>query len=192
MVNNSHTPGRQSEASAVGFLRFLWRPSPNQVDLASSAPPEQVLSQLQNALAASEEFAGRVRGNGVQIVRRRAFARVQGGFSPVFYGAVLAADKEEAASSRLTGHFQLHPVTRLFMLVWLGLGAVLALVFLVLGLLRATPESTAIDALPFAAPVLIPVLGAIVLLWQQHRGREDEEAVRRWLVHVMDRGGKGA
>ena len=58
----------------------------------------------------------------------------------------------------------------------------LALALLVAGALRATPESTAQDALPFMLPVLLPFLGLGLARWQRRRGRADEAALRDWLI----------
>ena len=122
-------------------------------------------------------FLAGVAGRGVKIERHPSLARQRGAFAPVFYG-LLQEDGEEC---RLVGHFQLHPVGRLYIATWIGLSTLLALSLLVAGALRATADSTAQDALPFMLPTLLPFLGLGLAHWQRWRGRADEAAIRDWL-----------
>ena len=122
------------------------------------------------------EVAGRVAGRGVKVERNPASARLRGIFAPVFYG--LLAD--ENGLCRLSGHFQIHPVGRLYIGAWILLSTLLALALLVAAAFRATPESSAGDALGLLLPVLLPFLGLVFASWQRRRGRADEEVMRAW------------
>lgn len=82
----------------------------------------------------------------------------------------------------MVGHFQWHPVGRIYAAAWMALSAVIPLAFLVAGALRGTPESTARDALPYLLPVLLPLLLIGLLNVQRRRDLPDEEAIRRWLA----------
>jgi choline-glycine betaine transporter len=72
----------------------------------------------------------------------------------------------------------------LFVATWILLSTLLALALLLAGALRATPESTAQDALPFLFPVLLPFIGLGLAHWLRRRGRPDEKAIRVWLDNL--------
>ena len=133
--------------------------------------------RLSESLNASKEVTGRVASRGVKIECHPSSARQRGAFATVFYGIV----QDEGEGSRLVGHFQLHPVGRLFVSTWILLSTLLALALLLAGALQATPDSTAQDALPFLFPVLLPFLGLGLAHWLRRRGRPDEAAIRGWL-----------
>ena len=156
---------------------LLWTPGRRQVSLPLDGSADAAAQRLGAALASSGEVAGRVVGRGVKIERHPSQARQRGAFAPVFYGMI----REDEEKCRLVGHFQLHPVGRLYIAAWVGLSALLALALLAAGVLRATPESTAQDALPFLLPVLLPFLGLGAAHWRRRKGRPDEAAMRRWL-----------
>ena len=145
--------------------------------LAFDEDSDNAARRLGKLLNASTEVTGRVGGRGVKIERHPSQTRQRGAFATVFYGIV----QEDGECSRLVGHFQLHPVGRLFVAAWILLSTLLALALLLAGALRATPESTAQDALPFLLPVLLPFLGLGLAHWQRRRGRPNEAAIRGWL-----------
>jgi len=80
------------------------------------------------------------------------------------------------------GHFQWHPVGRIYAVAWTALSALIPLAFLVVGALRGTPQSSARDALPYLIPVLLPLLLTGMLYIQRRRDLPDERAIRRWLA----------
>ncbi len=159
---------------------FLWTPSRRRVSLALEGDVDAAARQIGAALASSGEVAGRVAGRGVKIERHPSRAKQRGAFAPVFYG-LLQEDGEEC---RLVGHFQLHPVGRLYIAAWIVMSTLLALSLLVAGALRATADSTAQDALPFTLPALLPFLGLALARWQRRRGQADETAIRDWLISL--------
>ena len=156
---------------------FLWTPSRRRLIVQLRGDSREAGERLLATLAASGEVTGQVAGRGVKIERDPASARFRGVFAPVFYG--LLAD--ECDHCRLSGHFQLHPVGRLYIGAWILLSTLLALALLVAAGLRATPDSEAGDALPLLLPVLLPFLGLAFASWQRRRGRADEAAIRAWL-----------
>lgn len=160
---------------------LLWRPSQNQLEMQSPLAAEAALARIQAGL--SDEFRGRVEVTGVKVWRSRAYATSRGSFAPLFYGTVTPT----ATGSRLAGHFQMHPITRLYAGAWIGLSSLLALVFLVSAALRATPESSAADALPMLLIALLPPAGLLLVRFQQRKGRADEEAVRGWIEQQLAR-----
>ncbi len=160
---------------------LLWRPSQNQLEIQSPLAAEAALARIQASF--SDEFRGRVEGTGVKVWRSRTYATSQGSFAPLFYGVITPT----AAGSRLAGHFQMHPVTRLYTAAWIGLSTLLALVFLVAAVLRATPESTGADALPVLLVALLPLAGLLLVRAQQRKGRADEEAMRNWISESIGR-----
>ena len=159
------------------FFSILWTPSRRRVKLAFDLHSDTAAQRLSEALNASDEVSGRVVGGGVKIGRHPSRTRQRGAFATVFYGFV----QDEGDCSSLEGHFQLHPVGRLFVAAWIVLSTLLALALLFAGALRASQESTAQDALPFLFPVVLPFLGLGLAQWQRRRGRRDEAAIRGWL-----------
>ena len=145
--------------------------------LAFDEDYDNAARRLGELLHASIEVTGRVAGRGVKIERHPSQTSQRGAFATVFYGIV----QEDGEGSRLVGHFQIHPVGRLFVSAWILLSTLLALALLLAGALRAMPESTAQDALPFLFPVLLPFLGLGLAHWLRRRGRPDEAAIRGWL-----------
>lgn len=158
---------------------LLWMPSPNRVIVDSPLTADVALSRLQAGF--SDEFRGRVEGNGVKVWRSRGYAASRGTFAPLLYGVITPAE----SGSRFAGHFQMHPVTRLYTAAWIGLSAVLALVFLIAAAQRATPGATATDALPVLLVALLPLAGLLLVRMQQRRGRADEETIRKWAEKVL-------
>lgn len=187
MTDNLSASARlHSTRQAAGrgsFFSFLWTPGQRQITLWLAGEPDEAAQRIKTALASSEDVVGRVAGRGVKIEIHPRRSNQHGVFAPVFYG-LLQADGED---SRLVGHFQLHPVARLYVLVWIGCSVLLALAMLVAGGLRATPESTVQDALPFLLPALLPFLGLGLVRWQRRRGQADEAAIRAWLTALKDR-----
>ncbi|GEM_PF-1432844 len=174
---------RVSRSPLDRLAQGLWRPSDSRVVLHTELSPQRLLARLQSALSdEAPEITGRIQGTAIQLWRRASRSHSRGTFAPVFYGAV---EPTPDGGSRLVGHFQLHPVTRLYILVWTTASVLLALGFLGVGILRASPEQDALDALPFVWPALLPLAGLAVVRWQQRRGRADEEAVRTWLGTIM-------
>jgi hypothetical protein len=161
----------------ANLTRYLWISSRNAIALTFPDPPEKVVLRLSLALAACDEFMGKVVNHGFKIWRSRRYAQSRNTFAPILYGIVRA----DGEGSRVDGHFQINPVMRLFLIVWFVGTTVLAVLFLTGGMLRATPESTALEAIPYMIPALLPMFGWGLLLWQQRRGRADEEAIRRWV-----------
>ena len=164
----------------ISLPGLLWTPSRNRLEIDSLLSPATILAHLQAGFC--DEFRGRVEGNGAKIWRGRNFAASSGTFAPLFYGVVT----ETPTGSRLSGHFQMHPVTRLYAGAWIGLSTLLALVFVVAAALRATPESTATDALPILFIALLPLAGWLLVRFQQGKGRADEEAMRVWIGAVLE------
>ncbi|MBX2998588.1 MAG: hypothetical protein KF893_08775 [Caldilineaceae bacterium] len=163
------------------LARFLWSSSPTAVALTFSDPPEIVVQRLSCALQSNDEFLGKVVNYGFKLWRSRRYAQSRNTFAPILYGVVRA----DGEGSRIEGHFQLNPVMRLFLLVWFGGTAVMAAIFLIGGALRATPESSALDALPYLIPALLPLIGWLILRWQQRKGREDEMKIQSWIEEVV-------
>lgn len=163
----------------ISLPAILWMPSPNRAIFDSPLSPEEALSRLQAGF--DDEFRGKVEGNGVKIWRSRGYAASRGTFAPLLYGVVIPTE----TGSRLAGHLQMHPMTRLYTAVWIGLSGLLALVFLVAAAQRATPDSTAVDALPVLLVALLPLAGLLLVRVQQAKGRADEEAIRNWIGEVL-------
>ena len=163
----------------ISLPGLLWTPSRNRLEMDSLLSPTTVLARLQAGF--SDEFRGRVENNGVKLWRGRKFAANAGTFAPLFYGVVT----ETPTGSRLSGHFQMHPVARLYAGAWIGLSSLLALAFLITAALRATPESTAADALPILFVALLPLIGLLLVRFQHAKGRADEEAMRGWIRRIL-------
>ncbi|MBX3054153.1 MAG: hypothetical protein KF753_21960 [Caldilineaceae bacterium] len=159
---------------------LLWTPSQNRMTFDSSLSAEATLAHLQAGFSA--EFRGRVEGNGVKLWRARDYSASRGTFAPLFYGVVTPS----ATGSQLSGHFQMHPMTRLYTAAWIGLSSLLALIFLVAALQRATPQSTAGDALPVLLIALLPLAGLLLVRVQQAKGQADEKAVRHWIREMLE------
>ena len=168
----------------ISHLSFLWTPGKRQFTIVLDRDAEAATRRIESSLASSGEVAGRVVGRGVKIERHPRRARQRGAFAPVFYGLI----QEDGEGSRLAGHFQLHPVGRLYIGAWIVMSTLLALALLVAGALRATAESTAQDALPIVLPALLPFLGLGFARWQRSRGSADEAALRHWLETVSKAG----
>lgn len=164
----------------ANLARYLWSSSPNAIALTLADPPDVVTQRLSRALQTHEEFLGKVVNQGFKIWRNHDYAHNRNTFAPILYGVIRA----DGDGSRIDGHFQLNPVMRLFLLVWFVGSTVMAVIFLIAAALRATPESTALDALPYLIPALLPLIGWIILRWQQQRGRADEERIRQWLEEI--------
>ena len=163
------------------LFSFLWTPSRRRfstVSWSGDADATGRLADSSETLASSELRLQAVwAGRGVKIERHPSQTSQRGAFATVFYGII----QDEGEGSRLVGHFQIHPVGRLFVAAWILLSTLLALALILAGALRATPESTAQDALPFLFPVLLPFLGLGLAHWLRRRGRPDEAAIRGWL-----------
>ncbi len=160
------------------LISFLWTPGRRRLSLDLEGDAEAVALRLAEALRESEEVTGRVAGGGVKIRRLPRKSKVKGIFATYFY-AVL---QENGANCRLVGHFQWHPVGRIYAAVWMALSGLVPLAFLVAGALRGTPDSTAKDALPFVIPLILPLLLTGIIYLQRRRDLPDEWAIRRWLV----------
>ena len=163
----------------ISLPGLLWTPSPNRLAVNSTLDAEAALARWQASF--SDEFRGRVEGNGVKLWRARDFSSSRGTFAPLFYGVVTPS----ATGSHLSGHFQMHPMTRLYTAAWIGLSGLLALVFLVAAAQRATPESSATDALPVLLVALLPLAGLLWVRFQQRKGWEDEERMREWMEEKL-------
>ncbi|MBI1296868.1 hypothetical protein GC175_18090 [bacterium] len=161
--------------------RLLWRPSRNTFEFSVQQPTARVSARLSRSLSASPEMQGKVHNLGFKIWRKRDYAQNKGTFAPILYGVIVP----EGKGSRLVAHFQLNPVMRLFLIVWFGGSAIIALLFLFTAIQQATPESQVIDALPFLIPSILPLLGWLILMVQQRRGREDERMIRSWIEDVV-------
>ncbi len=164
---------------AISLPGLLWMPSRNRLTVNSTLDAEAALARLQAGFC--DEFRGRVEGNGAKVWRARDFSHSRGTFAPLFYGVVIPTP----TGSRLSGHFQMHPVTRLYTGAWIGLSSLLALIFLVAAAQRATLVSTAADALPVLLVALLPLAGLLLVRFQQRKGRADEAAVRGWIGEVL-------
>ena len=159
-------------------VSFLWTPSRRRLTLALDGNAEIAVRRLEDELSSSEEVSGRVAQRAVKIRRLPEKSTVKGIFATYFYAVI----QEDGKNCRLVGHFQWHPVGRIYAVAWMVLSAVIPLAFLVAGALRGTPESTARDALPYLIPVLLPLLLTGMLYLQRRRDLPDEEAIRRWLA----------
>ena len=160
------------------LISFLWTPGRRRLSLALEGDAEAAALRLAEALRESEEVTGRVAGVGVKIRRLPKKSRVKGIFATHFYGVL----QENGANCRLVGHFQWHPVGRIYAAAWMALSGLVPLAFLVAGALRASPESTAKDALPFVIPLALPLLLTGMIYLQRRRDVPDEKAIRRWLA----------
>ena len=161
--------------------RLLWRPSQNTIEMALPQSASQLSTRLSRALSTAPEMQGKVHNRGFKIWLKRDYAQNKGTFAPILYGAIA----EEGKGSRIVAHFQLNPVMRLFLIVWFGGSSLIALLFLFNAIQQATPDSQAVDALPYLIPSILPLLGWLILVTQQRRGREDELKIRRWIEGVM-------
>ncbi len=159
----------------------MWTSSRRRITIALNGDADTEARRIGAALASSGEVAGRVAGRGVKIERHPGMARQRGAFAQVFYGLL----QDDGEDCRLAGHFQLHPVGRLYIATWIVMSTLLALSLLVAGALRATADSTAQDALPFTLPALLPFLGLALARWQRWRGQADEAAMRDWLIALQ-------
>lgn len=166
----------------VPVFSLLYKAGRRRVTLELRGEAHAASQLVADALAATEVVSGRVVGRGVKIVCHPSLAQRRGAFSPVFYGLL----QDQGAGRRLSGHFQLHPVGRLFVAVWIGMSTLLALALLFAGALRATPESSAIDALPFLLPAGLPFLGLLLAYWLRRQGRADEAVIRQWLYTLEE------
>lgn len=166
----------------ISLPALLWTPSPNRATFDSPLSADAALARLQASF--SDEFRGKVEGNGVKVWRTRDFSASRGTFAPLFYGVVTPS----ATGSQLSGHFQMHPMTRLYTAAWIGLSSLLALVFLVAAFQRATTESNPGDALPVLLVALLPLVGLLLVRMQQAKGRADEAALRGWINEVLETG----
>lgn len=164
-----------------GLVQLLWRPSHNVLELTLQRPAEHISARLSRALSAAPEMQGKVHNRGFKIWLKRNYAQNKGTFAPILYGVIVP----EGKGSRLVAHFQLNPVMRLFLIVWFGGSAIIALLFLFTAIQQATPDSQAIDALPFLIPSILPLLGWLILVMQQRKGREDEQKIRSWIEDVV-------
>lgn len=162
--------------------QYLWTPSHNQVVIETTQPPSAAADQLRNALASSDEVLGRVVNQGVKLWRSRRYAHSRNTFAPILY----AVFQPTASGSRLVGHFQLNPVMRLFLTVWFVGTTLTALAMLWVAWQRATPQSQPGEAIPYLLPALLPLLGWLLLRWQQSRGRQDEVAIQEWVQSAMN------
>jgi hypothetical protein len=167
----------------ANLARYLWSSSPNAIALTLADPPDAVTQRLSYALQTNEEFLGKVVNHGFKIWRNRDYAQSRNTFAPILYGVVHA----DGEGSRVDGHFQINPVMRLFLIVWFVGTTVMAAIFLIAAALRATPESTGIDALPYLIPALLPTIGWLILRWQQRKGKEDEIKIQSWLEEICGR-----
>ncbi len=158
-------------------ISLLWTPSKRRVLVKLRGDADTGAKRLGESVDASDEVSGRVAGRGVKIERHPDRAGRRGAFGSVFYGVV----QGDGENCRLVGHFQMHPVGRLYIAVWIVLSTVLALAFLLAGAMRATPESAAEDALPFLIPALLPFFGFALGYWQRRRSLNDETAIHNWL-----------
>lgn len=159
-------------------VSFLWTPSRRRLTLSLDGNAEAAVRRLEDELSSSEEVSGRVAERAVKIRRLPRNSAVKGIFATYLYAVV----QEDGENCRLVGHFQWHPVGRMYAAAWMVLSAVIPLAFLVAGALRGTPESTARDALPYLIPVLLPLLLTGMLYIQRRRDLPDEMAIRRWLA----------
>lgn len=160
------------------IISFLWTPSRRRLSFALDGDADAAARRLESELSSSEEVTGRVAGRAVKIRRLPGKSAVKGIFSTYYYAIV----QEEGENCRLVGHFQWHPVGRIYAAAWLGLSVLIPLAFLIAGALRGSPESTARDALPFVYPVVLPLLLYGMLYVQRRRDLPDEKAIHRWLV----------
>lgn len=179
--------GRGAWSAVVGtsmksLISFLWTPGRRRLSLSLEGNADAAARRLAETLHASEEVTGRVAGRGVKIRRLPQKSRVRGIFASYFYGVF----QENGADCRLVGHFQWHPVGRIYAAAWMALSGLVPLAFLVAGALRASPESTAKDALPFVIPLALPLLLTGMIYWQRRRDVPDEKAIRRWLDALKD------
>ena len=165
-------------AELKSVVSFLWTPSRRRVSLSLDGSAEAALRSLEDELNSSDEVSGRVAGRALQIRRQPTKSAVKGIFSTYFYAVV----REDGENCRIVGHFQWHPVGRMYAAAWMVLSALIPLAFLGVGALRGSPESTARDALPYLVPVLLPLLLIVLLYVQRRRDLPDEQAIRRWLA----------
>lgn len=163
-------------------LSLFWSPSNTRVTLKSALTPDEIASSLRNSLEhkGNPRIRGRVVNRGVVLWLTRSHAR--SAFSPRFYGLI----QEAEGGARIVGHFQLNPVSRLFLLVWFGLTSLVALLLLGLALSQNDPSRTATDALPFLLPPLLPLFGLLFVRSQQAKGRQDETQIVEWLKSNFD------
>ncbi len=164
-------------AELKSVVSFLWTPSRRRLSLSLDGSAEAALRSLEDALNSSEEVSGRVAGRALQIRRQPTKSAVKGIFSTYLYAVV----REDGENCRIVGHFQWHPVGRMYAAAWMVLSALIPLAFLVAGALRGSPESTARDALPYLFPVLLPLLLVGLLYVQRRRELPDEQAIRHWI-----------
>ncbi len=163
------------------LTRLLWTPSHNRLVIPSALAPDTALGRLTAALAENGEFLGKVNQRAFKLWRARRYAHSRNTFAPILYGVIVP----DEGGSLMIGHFQLNPVMRLFLIVWFVVTSLLALGLIITGFLNATADATARDALPFLLPALLPLLGWLLLRWQQGRGRADERAMRAWVENIV-------
>lgn len=161
--------------------QLLWTPSRSQIEILSTQAPTKAAQQLGLALQESDEFLGKVTGSAFKLWRARRYANSRNTFAPILYGVIVPTEE----GSRILGHFQLSPVMRLFLAVWFGGSTLLAVTLLLMSIVRFTPDATAAEALPVLVLAMLPLLGWLILRWQQRKGREDEMKLRNWLDEVV-------
>ena len=146
--------------------------------------PDQVCAGLADELRSDGEFAGRVSGRTFRIrtnlLRRNAFR-------PYLYGRVEPA----LEGSRIIVRLGLHPLTRYFVVTWLGVMLLIGLVVLVLYLTKSlgpTPRGPDPGAMLLAPPSMFA--GCIAAAWIGRIWGQGEEtrllrfADERWGLRV--------
>lgn len=174
----------QSNQFMSMLSRLLWLPSPTRISQQTDLQPEILIHRLATALESeNSRIAGHITEHRVQLWHRVPGLNRPRTFAPLFVGAI----HRSGEGSIITGHFQLPPVTRMFMLVWMSATTLIALAVIIAGLLQQSPDNQAADALPFVLPALLPALGLAVLKWAERQGRAEETAMRAWLEDIMSK-----